>query len=64
MKEETSRTDVISHKSFDFEDAELWDIKQHISMTPEERQSVARQLRIRIYGSHPPDVRESHRKNS
>ncbi len=64
MNEEKPRTDVISHKSFNYEEAELWDIEQQIRMTPEERQAIARELRIRVYGSNPPDVRESHRNNS
>ena len=50
----------IAHKSYDFREAEAWDIEQHIRMTPQERQEVARQLRRRVYGEHPPDVRESH----
>ena len=64
MKEEKTRSERVAHKSFDYQDAELWDIEQQIRMTPEERQAVARQLRIRVYGTHPPDVRENHHKNS
>ncbi len=41
-----------------FREAEEWDIRQHISMTPEERQEVSRQLRIRYYGEDRPDVRD------
>lgn len=43
------------------EEATQWDIKQAMSMTPEERQSVARELRERVYGKDNPDVREWHR---
>jgi len=36
-----------------------WDIQQHISMTPEERQEAARILKERVYGKDCPDVREA-----
>jgi NTP pyrophosphatase (non-canonical NTP hydrolase) len=49
----------IVHKSRSFEEADRWDIEQHISMTPEERQEVAQELRERVYGRDAPDVRES-----
>jgi hypothetical protein len=32
-------------------------------MTSEQRQAAARELKIRFYGEHVPDVREAHRKN-
>ena len=64
IKHESRLDNMIFHKSTDYADAELWDIQQQISMTPDERQTVARELRIRVYGAHPPDVRESHLKNS
>ncbi len=50
-------------KSNNFRDAEEWDILQHIQMTPEERQQVAAELRRRVYGENPPDVREVYKKN-
>jgi len=40
-----------------FKEAEDWDIKQHIDMTPEERQRIAKILRERVYGKDNPDVR-------
>jgi predicted Fe-S protein YdhL (DUF1289 family) len=52
----------IFHKSRNFKEAEEWDILQHISMTPEERQEVAAELRRRVYGRSVPDVRETHRR--
>ena len=42
-------------------EAEEWDIRQHISMTPEERQEAARILKERVYGRDCPDVREAER---
>ncbi|MCP5107547.1 MAG: hypothetical protein GY950_29435 [bacterium] len=41
-----------------FEEAEEWDIRQNISMTPDERLTAARQLAERVYGKNQPDVRE------
>jgi hypothetical protein len=49
----------IVNKSKDFKDAENYDILQHISMTPEERQKIAWKLKIRVYGKKCLDVRES-----
>lgn len=43
-----------SHK-----EARMWDIKQSISMTPAERQVIAKELKIRVYGNEVPDVRQS-----
>ena len=52
----------VYHKSKSYEEAEEWDILQHIRMTPEERQRVALELRKRVYGENCLDVREVHRK--
>lgn len=46
-------------KSHSFEDADRWDVEQQNSMTAEERQQVARELRDRAYGKDAPDIRES-----
>ncbi len=46
----------------DFRESEKWDIEQHVSMTPEERQKAAAELRKRVYGANVPDVREFHWK--
>ena len=45
-----------------FEEAEERDIKQQISMTPDERFAVAKKIREMFYGLNSPDVREWHRK--
>jgi len=50
----------VVHKSRNFREAELWDIRQCVRMSVEERQTVARELRRKVYGSHCPDVREGH----
>jgi hypothetical protein len=46
-------------ESKNFRQAEEWDILQHISMTPEQRQEASEQLRHRVYGNDAPDVREA-----
>lgn len=43
-----------SHK-----EATEWDIKQQISLTPEERQRIAYELKIKAYGRNTKDVRET-----
>lgn len=50
------------HKSRSFKDAEAWDILQNVRMTPEERQALASEIKKRVYGKKPPDVREVHRR--
>ena len=40
------------------EEADQWDIEQHIRMTPDERLRIARILRERVYGKNSKDVRE------
>lgn len=49
----------IVHKAKSFQEAEAWDIAQHIQMTPEERQKAAKKLKDRFYGKNVPDVRDS-----
>ena len=47
---------VVKYKSFhEAEDAE---ITQQIKLSPEERQEIARLLKIRVYGENPPDIRD------
>jgi hypothetical protein len=41
-----------------FEEAEKADISQQIKLTPEERQNIAKILKIRVYGENPPDIRD------
>ena len=45
-----------------FQEAEDWDIEQHLNMTSEQRQNIAKELRRRVYGDKPIDVKESVRK--
>jgi len=52
----------VVHISDSPREAHEWDVEQQIRMTPEQRQSIARKLRRRVYGANPPDVREAHRK--
>ena len=50
----------IVHKAKNFQEAELWNIRQYSLMSVEERQAVAKELKRKVYGSHCPDVREGH----
>jgi hypothetical protein len=45
-----------------FKEAEEWDIRQQIKMTPDERFAVAKKLQEMFYGKNVPDVRQWHRK--
>lgn len=47
----------IVNKAKTFEEADLWDIQQHISMTPVERQVAAKKLKERVFGKNALDVR-------
>jgi len=44
-----------------FKEAEEWDIEQQITMTPQERQRVAKELKRRVYGKNTKDVRECYK---
>jgi hypothetical protein len=48
----------IFHKAKNFKDAEDWDIRQHLQMTAEERQEVAKELRERVYGKKTIDLED------
>jgi hypothetical protein len=48
----------VVHIAKSFEEAEQWDIEQNLAMTPEERLKAAKELKDRVYGKNPPDVRE------
>jgi hypothetical protein len=48
------------NKSVGFREAREWDIQQEISMTPEQRQRAAKELKQRVFGRNAPDVRASH----
>lgn len=43
-------------------EAEEWDIRQQISMTPAQRQEAARLLKRRVYGENCLDIKEAERK--
>jgi len=51
----------VVHKSTSHEEARRWDIEQHVSMTVQERQRVARELKRRAYPRNAKDVRACHR---
>lgn len=50
------------HISYEFVDAESWDIEQQVSLSPEERQKAAKELRSRVFGKTVRDVRARPRK--
>lgn len=52
----------VCNKAKNFKKAEEYDILQNLRMSAEERQTVAKELRIRVYGENPPDVREYHKR--
>jgi len=41
-----------------FSEQEAWDIQHYISLSPEERQRIARELRERYYGANPRCIRD------
>ncbi|MEE9449024.1 MAG: hypothetical protein V3V72_03150 [Ignavibacteriaceae bacterium] len=47
----------IFNKAKNNKKAAQWDVLQQISMSPEERMKVAKELKNRYYGNNPPDVR-------
>jgi len=51
----------IVNKAKTFEEADNWDIQQHVSMTPNERQAAAKKLKERVYGKNAPDIRTLHK---
>ncbi len=50
-------------KKMSFKEAEEADILQQISLTPEDRQKIAKSLKIKVYGVDSPDIREQVRKS-
>jgi len=52
----------VVHISKSHEEAREWDIEQAVSMTPAERQAVAKELRDRVYGGRAIDVKEGAQK--
>ncbi|MFP8490313.1 hypothetical protein ACKGJO_14625 [Gracilimonas sp. Q87] len=53
----------IVHIAKSHKEAREWDIKQSISMTADERQAIAKELKNRVYGKEVPDVRQASLKN-
>lgn len=53
----------IVHIAKNHAEAREWDVKQAISMTPDERQTIARELKNRVFGKDVLDVREAHQNN-
>ncbi|MDZ7808231.1 MAG: hypothetical protein U5K71_14105 [Gracilimonas sp.] len=49
----------IVHIAKNHKEAREWDIKQSTSMTPAERQAIAKELKNRVYGKEVPDVRQA-----
>ena len=45
-----------------FAEAEEAEIQEQISLTPSQRLNIFRQLKIRIYGRRPVDIRAFHAK--
>jgi hypothetical protein len=52
----------IVHRAKNFHEADEWDIKQHIKMTPAERQEISRLLKVKYYGENNPDVRQQSKR--
>ena len=48
-------------KSRNFREADAWDRRQNLALTPEERIQIAHALRKRAYPANAKDVRECHR---
>ena len=49
----------IVNKAKNNKEAERWDIRQQLSMTPEERQKISKELKKKFYGTNPPDVKHA-----
>ena len=55
---ESKRKNWTYHVSWSYKEADEYDIEQQISMTPEERQEIAGELKRRCYGDDVSDIRE------
>jgi hypothetical protein len=51
------------HKAHDFEAAAQWDVRQQISLSPQERLRAARTLKERAFPVDAPDVRACRKAN-
>ena len=47
----------VVRKSPSFKAAEWWDIRQQVSLSHEQRQEAAKELRHRVFGKNARDVR-------
>jgi hypothetical protein len=52
-----------ANKATSFNEADDWDIRQQLAMSPRERILAARELQRRFYGPHPKGIRECHKKS-
>ena len=52
----------VVNKADSFEQADEWDIRQQVEMTPAERMRIARALKKRAYPGPVKDIRECHRE--
>jgi len=52
----------VVHKSKSFKEADEWDVRQQLAMTPQQRIDAARALRLRVYG-RAKDIRACHKAN-
>jgi hypothetical protein len=46
------------HRAKNFSEAESWDIKQLRSLSLQKRHELVKNLRRKVYGDHPPGIRE------
>jgi hypothetical protein len=46
----------VVHKSRRYAEADDWDVRQHISMTPRERMRAARELKFRVFPKCSPET--------
>jgi hypothetical protein len=53
----------VVNKARSHDEAKAWDIRQQVSMSPQERIRASRELRKRVYTGPVRDVRECHRKS-
>jgi hypothetical protein len=51
----------VVNKAANFAEADEWEIRQHLAMTPQERMRAAKALKERMFPGKNPDVREWHR---
>jgi hypothetical protein len=61
MRNKKRKIALVVNVAKNFADAEQWDIKQQIEMTPNERMAIAKVLKDRVYGLDVRDVRECHK---